>query len=355
MKNFEVIVDLVKLKTPYCGLGQVAMNYGIELSRSTYPGIKMTLLTPSRFVGYFGKNVSYRTAGLISRHLSYFTDRCDLWHATHQDSPFMPSRRSTPYLLTIHDLNFLYEKSEAKAAKYLKRLQEKVNRATVVTAISEFTASEIRNHIDLKGKEVRVVYNGVQFENEPEMRQPSWIGQDSRPFFLSLGLVTAKKNIHVLPDMMKLIPEYDLYICGQCTGEYGAELQKRVEEENLTHVKMVGAITEHEKNWMYQHCTAFVFPSKHEGFGLPVIEAMHRGKPVFSSELSSLKEIGDKYAYFWKNFDPEQMAKVVRNGLDHFSKHPEVAQTEMEYARSFSYQRNVAEYLSIYKEILGII
>ena len=60
-----------------------------------------------------------------------------------------------------------------------------------------------------------------------------------------------------------------------------------------------------------RHCEAFLFPSLFEGLGLPVIEAMSHGKPVFSSMQTSLSEIAGEYAFAFDSFEPELMARTV--------------------------------------------
>jgi glycosyltransferase involved in cell wall biosynthesis len=100
---------------------------------------------------------------------------------------------------------------------------------------------------------------------------------------------------------------------------------------------------------MYQHCEAFLFPSLLEGFGLPVIEAMQFGKPVFSSKETSLKEIGGDFAYFWDNFNPEEMKKLIDENLTQFYQNESLADKEKEYARSFSYEKHFEEYEALYK------
>jgi Glycosyltransferase len=349
----KILVDLIKLKKLNCGLGQVAFHQGHELGKQTFPGLDIHLLTPQDFIGHFGNKVKYLSTGFLNRTFSFLNSGFDLWHATHQGSPFMPASSKTPYLLTIHDLNYLYEKSPAKIEKYHKRLQARVDRACMIVAISEYTAADIRKHLDVKGKEIRVIHNGVQFHNFEQTERPSFINAE-RPFLFTIGQVVAKKNFHSLVDMMRHFPEYDLFICGENKSDYAAQIAQQIEKEQITNVKLTGAISSSEKNWMYQNCRAFVFPSKFEGFGLPVIEAMQCGKPVFSSEMTSLKEIGGEYAFFWNNFEPEYMAQIVREGLTTFDSTPSWAENEQKYALEFSYEKHIQAYISLYKEILGL-
>lgn len=114
---------------------------------------------------------------------------------------------------------------------------------------------------------------------------------------------------------------------------------------------MTGGISDEEKNWMYAHCEAFLMPSLMEGFGLPVVEAMRFGKPVFCANATSLPEVGDKYAYYWNDFAPEAMAKVVRDGLASFSYETDGI-AEIEYSKKYSYQQFTRMYVELYRKIL---
>ncbi len=74
-------------------------------------------------------------------------------------------------------------------------------------------------------------------------------------------------------------------------------------------VFLTGKVDDIAKQFYLSKCHAFVFPSIREGFGLPPIEAMHFGKPIFLSNKTSLPEIGGEHCYYWDNFDPEYMKK----------------------------------------------
>jgi glycosyltransferase involved in cell wall biosynthesis len=353
MRKTQILVDLTKLKVLNCGLGQVAYNTGIEIGKYDMPDLKINLLLPSQFKGSFGDNVGYVNSYPLHKILPTLIRDFDLWHSTSQLSSVVPRNNSTPMLLTIHDLNFLYEKSAEKAENYLRKVQNRVDRACFITTISDFTASEINRHINLNGKELRVIYNGVKLNNLNDKICPQFV-QKSTPFFFSIGQIVEKKNFHVLLDVMKNLKEFNLYISGEDTSDYANFIRNRIEKEQISNVKLTGSISSEEKNWLYQNCHAFVFPSKFEGFGLPVIEAMQCGKPVFSSEMTSLKEIGDKYAYFWKDFEPKYMLDIIKSGLIDFEQNPQRKTDEIEYAHSFTYEKNVNSYISLYREILGL-
>jgi glycosyltransferase involved in cell wall biosynthesis len=116
-------------------------------------------------------------------------------------------------------------------------------------------------------------------------------------------------------------------------------------------VKLIGAVTEEEKSWYYEHCKAFVFPSRGEGFGLPVVEAMHFGKPVFLSASTSLPEVGGDAAYYFESFDPAAMQRVFENGMNDFNNHDRVV-TIKQQAEKFSWDKAAREYLDVYRNCL---
>ncbi len=127
-----------------------------------------------------------------------------------------------------------------------------------------------------------------------------------------------KKNFHVLPALL-VGNDHELIISGVETP-YKSKIMEEAEKFGVTdRVKITGTISEEDKAWYYKNCTAFVFPSIAEGFGLPVIEAMHFGKPVFLSTHTSLPEIGGDAAFYFPTFEPADMQATFANGMAEFA------------------------------------
>ena len=350
----KVLVDLGKLKDLNSGLGQVSLNFGHELSnamRST--NLSLHFLVPRSFVDEFEEaNIHYEKLSLIRRWFPALNKRYDLWHAIHQDSGYMPPS-GIPYLLTIHDLNFMYEKSKAKAAKRLAVMQRKINRAEHVTFISHFAKEEALKFVDLKGKPTSVIYNGVKTPDKKNMIQPSWI--PSGDFLFAIGVVRPKKNFLVLVEMMSKpeLQEYSLVIAGNDDHAYAGDIMEAIAVHGLEdRVVLTGSISEREKNYFYHNCSALLIPSLYEGFGLPVIEAMLCGKPVFSSRSTSLPEIGGDKSFYWDSFEPLHMAEVFAKGMEIFHKNPQAFQKELkEYAARFTWKENATAYIALYEQL----
>lgn len=338
-----------------CGFGQFSHYLGMAISKNNLKH-DLTFMLPKSAIDFF-TGVSFEEAKKWKRHPYYLflkhlfpQKKYDVWHSTEQFSKFFPFHSSTPMVLTIHDLNFLREKDKRKIAIYRKRVQKRVNRATIITTISNFVAAEISENLDLQGKEIKVIYNGLNL-TECKPIKPSFphINQN---YLFTIGQVVPKKNFHVLIDFLVRTP-YNLVIAGQNSSQYAQSIKDRIKDEQLNQrIVVPGTVNEGEKKWLYQNCTAFLFPSLTEGFGLPVIEAMHYGKPVFISNSTSLPEIAGKYGFYWENYNPEHMQKIFEKGLTYYAKNPEFRDLLVKHAKEFSWDNAAKEYINLYENLL---
>ncbi len=349
----KLLVDLSPLDNIFEGYGQISLNYGKYFQENYNPAdspYELTLLLPKKYFGAFGKEVKYLSStNWWRRHCRYLFPKFDIWHSLWHRSRFKPYSKHTKFIYTVHDLNCLlidYEESEERIAKYYRRIKRKLRRASVIALISEFVRRQVEEIYGITDNRLQVIYNGVRDLTDIPQQKPLCCNDEQ--FFFYISAFRPKKNFHLLLDMMKLMPDKKLYLAGNYDTEYGRMIKRRIEEEKIENVVLSGAVSEEEKAWLYANCEAFLFPSSFEGFGLPVIEAMQFGKPVFSSKETSLKEIGSQYAYFWEVLEPEQMKKTIEDNLDKFYANPQLADSERDYALSYSYEKHFAEYEKIY-------
>lgn len=356
----RLLVDLSALYNTYSGLGQVALSYGRYFAKhykADKADYRLYLLLPKKYFGAFGSEIHYISSdNWWLRHCRYLFPKFDVWHSIDQLTRFKPSSATTKHIVTIHDLNYLYEEKDAKKrATAQRRIQRTIKKAIQIVCISDFTKREVERNFSLDGKLCRVIYNQVKQLDVSKAQKPDI---DIRaPFLFAIGVLVEKKNFHVLLDLMKLLPEKHLYIAGKdgyisgLPTPYADMIRKRIDSEKIDNITLMGGISDEEKIWMYRHCEAFLIPSLLEGFGLPVIEAMQAGKPVFSSPQTSLKEIGDRFAFFWNNFDAQTMKKVIDDNLEEFYRNPSLIEEQREYAAAFATDRHFEEYERLYSTI----
>lgn len=352
----SILLDCERMKYPNTGLYHFCLNLGRELLKQKGNEEELSFFIPANKTGIFGD------ANYINKHfhhdifvpnskdyrLSFYSQRFDVWHMTFQSSRYRPLNPRTKIVLTIHDLNFLYEHPDniRKRKKYLAIVQDRINQADHIVCISQYCLSDVKKYLNIGNKPVDVVYNGCTFPSTDVVQDPAY--KPSGPFLLTLGTVLPKKNFHVLPCLLTTF-KGELIIAG--VG--GSNYQKKILDEANKYgvadrVKFVGSISENDKSWYYSNCYAFLFPSIAEGFGLPVVEAMFYGKPTFLSTHTSLPEVGGPHAYYFKNFDPEHMREALKEGMEHFERaKPQVAIRE--WAGQFSWEKAAASYWDIYR------
>jgi len=347
----KVILDCERMKYPNTGLFEYCHQLGLALIKSQNHADEVDIYIQRQNRKYFPDTVNFFNQKSIHKYLFPTLDNdIDIWHATHQSTWYLPPKnRNIKRVLTIHDLNFLYEeKTEAKRKVYLKSLQQKINLADHIVAISEFTKSDITQHLNVD-KPVTVIYNGCRVEDFSGFDRPSY--RPANAFIFALGSVNAKKNFHTLPCLVKN-NALELVIAGNPSGAYVEKIFIEAQAQGVEDkVKVIGAITEEEKYWYYKHCSAFALPSIAEGFGIPVIEAMSFGKPVFLSTLTSLPEIGGEFANYFRNFSPEHMIEVFGAGMKKYND-MNLSPSLVQYAGKFDWKLSAQAYWKVYQSLV---
>ena len=328
----------------------------------------------------YGKNAAREMKTDVHEHEDHFEVDIDL-----------PGFRKDEITVNLENgsviRNYLTEKNWIRQLKHRWILQRAINKAAAVTCISQYVGRQIEEQFDLKGKPVRVIYNGVEdISQQPEAKPAFATG---RPFFFAIGQIRPKKNFHLLVDMMRYFPGYDLYVCGDDHFAFSDVVRQHISQlptgnaagiasgspsnahsresvspavasvardglqetrEQSGNAYLTGKITDEERVWLYRHCEAFVFPSLFEGFGLPVVEAMLFRKPVICSHETSLVEIGNKHvSFFEKGYPAEASAQLIRQASEKST--DKTLKEAFDYATSFSWTNHMQAYLALYRSL----
>lgn len=339
-----------KLHNRASGLGQFCYHLGKAFQTLKQPSIDITLYIPKGIKEIF--NSDFKTIEVKKYHqlLGIGKHNFDVWHCTHQQSKYLPLNSSTKLIVTIHDLNFLIKYKGFKRTQKLRSLQKKTDQATVIVAISHYTASQIKQHLNIGDKEITVIYNGVSMATKSLIKLPAAI--KNIEFIFTIGIISEKKNFHVLLCLLEKNAHLHLVIAGDNTSSYAAYIKQLAVSKGIENrLHLLGKINEETKYTLYNQCKAFVFPSLAEGFGLPVIEAMSLGKPVFLSNSTSLPEIGGNECYYWENFEPNHMNTIFINGLNNYRNDSEKPTRIIKWASQFSWDKAAEAYLQLYKNV----
>lgn len=365
----RIAIDLEKLRHINCGLGRFSLHLAGELLKLApgrfHPVFFLPRGTERHFPGGgferlavtpWKKEVLRRLVRPLARPFLP-TPAVDLWHSTNQMSKYMPLDPRIPLVLTIHDLNFLHESPSdepswrRKTARKLADAQHKIDRSAAIVADSRFVADDVAAHLDLRGKTIEVVPLGLSAPAAASPSRPSFVPAGG--FLLSLGNCLAHKNFHVLLDLMAQLPGQRLLIAGKNATPYGDFLRGEIGRLRLEdRVIMPGEVSDADRQWLYEHCEAFLFPSLTEGFGFPVLEAMQCGKPVVMARKTCLPEVAGDHGFYFDSFEPAAMAAALEAGLAACRSDPGFAARARAHAATFSWQATARAYAAVYDRVL---
>lgn len=349
----KIIFDCERMKYPDTGLYHYCLNLGLHLEKNiNLHREQLFFYTPP-----FEQHWSFHTRNHITQNpLHKFIlpplSGYDIWHSTYQNTHYMPLlSRKIKVVLSIHDLNFMYDekKSSAKKQKYLHYLQTLINRCDAIVCISEFSKKDVLQHCDVANKPLYVIHNGTNLLLKPELGFRSY--KPKMPFLFSIGVINRKKNFHVLLPLLKK-NTMELLIAGKYDDQdYLSFIRKQSRELGVEdNVHLLGHVSENEKSWYYNNCRAFALPSISEGFGLPLAEAMSCGKPLFLSDRTALPEIGGDVSFYFRDFQPEHMQQVFNSGMINYNSNGLKHQI-IERGRNFNWDKAAKQYLEVYRSL----
>ncbi len=251
-------------------------------------------------------------------------DGVSVFHGLTGELPAGISKAGIRTVVTIHDLIFLRHPeycNRADVKALTKQFFNAMNEADRIVAISECTKRDVceLGHVD--PKRVDVIYQSCapRFSEEPDAAT-MWSVRDKYVlpdrYILCVGLIEERKNVllaiqalHYLPDDVSLV------VVGRQTP-YSDRVHEYVLEHRMhSRVQMLHNVPDDDLPSLYRMADCFVYPSRYEGFGIPIIEAISQGLPVVTCTGSCLEEVGGPDSLYVSPDDPEAMAHALKQVL----------------------------------------
>lgn len=281
--------------------------------------------------------------------------------AVHHGGGILPLARWGSTLLTIHDLQYLDYPgyfSPMKRAYLRKMVPRSIRAAGMVLTPSEFTRSTVIRHMRVDPGTVRVVPHGIPPVVEHAPSADVRIGYGlSEAFFLYPAITYPHKNHRVLMEafaaVLKDHPATMLVLTGG-KGSAEADIVRRVQTLGIEpQVKRLGYIPEADLNSLYGEATALTFPSRYEGFGAPVLEAMARACPVIAADATALPEVIGRAGRLVGPDDVEGWAGAMKELIADRDRRAALVQAGLERARGFTWSRSAGHLEEAYRVALG--
>lgn len=208
-----------------------------------------------------------------------------------------------PLVITVHDLGFLKipEQTSLYTRFYWQHmLRESVRRAQGILAVSEQTRDELITHWTIPPERIHVVHNALR----PALSSTQHISLEEnqarqqlygKRYLLHVGRIMPRKNVEILIQAFNMLaPRFgDLHIV--LTGGAGYKSKEVLEQIDASpfrkRIHLVNWVSDQELGILYAGASALVFPSRHEGFGLPLVEAMANDTPIIASPEAASQEI----------------------------------------------------------------
>lgn len=355
MMNSKIVFDAERMKYPHTGLYHFCLNLGKAIQRERPFNREVLFFLNKKVARCFGKKALYLQQYSLQKLLQPKSRKFDVWHSTFQLTDYLPRSSKTKVVSTIHDLNFLKEgKSPERIKFYLKKVQRVIDRSSEVVAISNYVKDDIIAHCDLQGKDVHVIYNGSNIDEDVLVKSRKQEPLESENYIYTIGTINKKKNFHILLYLL-LGNNLKLVISGIIhEPDYKDSIVQLASELGVSdRVVFTGTVTEIEKYNYLQHCSIFAFPSIAEGFGLPVVEAMSLGKKVLLSKFTCLPEIGGDEAFYLDSMDEQYLENFGRYELMRLLNLPDRSHEIKQWASQFTWSTAAKKYWEVYEKLLN--
>jgi glycosyltransferase involved in cell wall biosynthesis len=280
----------------------------------------------------------------------------------HAPSPAVPPTGSVPLVVTVHDAAPLVmpEAFTRRGVTFHRRgFAAAARRARLVIAVSAFSADEIATHTGIPRDRIRVVANGVDLDRATHEEVDTTrraFGIDDRPYVFWAGTFQPRKNVRALLDAFaRLDPEvvpHRLVLAGP-PGWKPDDSDAVAAGALGDRVRLLGPVRREQLFPLFAGADVFAFPSRHEGFGIPVVEAMAQGTAVVCADIPALREVAGDAARFVAPDDVDGWAEAFRTLLTDATARSRLVDAGSTRVRRYSWARCAQETVAVYDEALN--
>ncbi len=296
----------------------------------------------------------------LARHIPKF----DMYDLSNQTLSFI-AKKHHPSIVTVHDIIELTDPQDAKARLLNGYLMSGITRADTIVAVSEYTKKSIQEYFGISESSITVIPNGVHetYEEIPHFSSSIAYQEllrdfgltNKNPLILSVGSEHPRKNMVTILRTIALLKKQFPNILLIKVGDAGLlsgrrETLNTIDQLNLqSNVRLIGSIPTERLNELYNVADALLFPSHHEGFGMPPLEAMAAGCPVLCSNATSLPEVVGDAAIMHTPDDEHAFARSIVHILTNEEFRNTLIHKGKERSKKYSWKEAAEKTLALYR------
>ncbi len=301
---------------------------------------------------------SYWRSYGITKRLS--RDGMDIYHGLSNEIPYGIEKSGVPGIVTIHDLIFLklpelYRSMDRRI--YLSKSKYAVQAAERIIAISEQTKNDLVELLDADEKKIRVIYQGCNpwFMEKPEPEKLAEIRKKyklPKQYLLYVGTIEERKNLF---EIIKAVHTFNIDIPVVAVGRktaYAMQIEEYIAEHGIKNIHFYQHIDNRDLPGLYRQAEAFVYPSRYEGFGIPVLEALNSGIPVITSKGGCLEETAGEGGLKVTPGDTEELGHAIKRILEDSALRSSLVTAGAVHARMFREEVTIPALYNVYKECI---
>lgn len=288
-------------------------------------------------------------------------DGVQLYHGLSGELPIGIRKSGIKSVVTIHDLIFLRHPEFYKAIDtkiYAWKFRQTLSEANHIVAISACTKRDIIEFGGVDERKISVIYQSFspRFSTNVDLRLQEQVAQRyqlPKRYILHVGSIEERKNILLAVKALHFLPEdLSLVIVGRHT-KYTDKVLSYAKNHHLSHrVRVFHGISDEELPLFYAQAEVFVYPSRYEGFGIPIVEAISCGLPVVACTGSCLEEAGGPDCLYVSPDDERAMAEAIQKRLCGTEGREESIRRSQAYIQQFEGERVTQQMTELYLSLL---
>ena len=286
-------------------------------------------------------------------------DGIDLYHGLSAEIPFGIHKHKVRTVVTIHDLIFLRYQQWYKTIDrviYTRKSRYACGAADSIIAISEQTKSDIIEFFGIPADRITVVYQGCDpafYHTANEKKREIYRKKYSLPeqYLLYVGTIEPRKNLlQVIKALHMSGSGLPLIVIGRPTS-YAKTVRQYISDHGLENILFLGNVPNEDLPALYQMAEIFIYPSRFEGFGIPILEALNSGTPVITSKGSCFPEAGGQHSLYIDPDQPQEIAESIRKILEDPGLARQMSEMGKKHAERFREETMAAAIMDVYENL----